>query len=665
MTETDVNCIKCKKKVFPTQNKVCCSDCDGWLHLKCSGLTLKALKTLTKDKLTFQCKYCKNYKCGKCEKPVYDGQNAIQCDVDECQTWFHLKCTRFTLSEYVNKKSRLHTDHWYCSNCTCFPFDNLSQGEFMKLQTDYTKLKEYFSFITSNTQYSKTCSVCTKQVKNVKHAFPCTSCNTYIHRKCTGVPLSQILQGKPKQFKYWNCKTCMSNHFPFADLDDGEVHKLSFNSNVSCSCAKHTENTPLDKCETFQLVERYLPKDTPFDIGPDPNIDLTYDINAKCNYYSTHDFHRLTKNYKDRDKKPFTAIHTNIESLSHNFDSLEQLCINLDYPFDVVAVSETWNSEKSKDGFIPKVLPGYEPYIGLTGTTLKSGCGLYIRSGLAYIQRKDLDMQFYDDLNEFQMKFIEIVMPKSTNIILSVTYRHPKKTSNQTFIEKLKEILDKISNEHKIVISLGDFNYNLLNHDKDTYTKDFTETMYSYSLQPTINKPTRVVKGQRPSLLDNIFTNAVDKDIDTGNLTDKISDHMPNFIVMKDIVFEHKKIDKKVRSFKNFDLESYQRDINSIDLLPILHCNDVNEICKYYHDQVMLVINRHAPFITLTNNQLKWRKKPWIDKNIQKLISLKNRLYRKFLAKKSDSFWFNRYKNVKKHVEKLLFVAKKVKSIVI
>ena len=159
--------------------------------------------------------------------------------------------------------------------------------------------------------------------------------------------------------------------------------------------------------------------------------------------------------------------------------------------------------------------------------------------------------------------------------------------------------------------------------------------MYSYSLQPTINKPTRVVKGQRPSLLDNIFTNAVDKDIDTGNLTDKISDHMPNFIVMKDIVFEHKKIDKKVRSFKNFDLESYQRDINSIDLLPILHCNDVNEICKYYHDQVMLVINRHAPFI-LTNNQLKWRKKPWIDKNIQKLISLKNRLYRKFLAKKSD-----------------------------
>ena len=76
------------------------------------------------------------------------------------------------------------------------------------------------------------------------------------------------------------------------------------------------------------------------------------------------------------------------------------------------------------------VLYCYEPYLGLNGKTLKSGCGLYIRSGLTFIQRKDLDLQYYDDLNEFQMKFIEVVIPKGSNIILSVTYRHPKKTSN-------------------------------------------------------------------------------------------------------------------------------------------------------------------------------------------------------------------------------------------
>ena len=137
------------------------------------------------------------------------------------------------------------------------------------------------------------------------------------------------------------------------DMEDSELTKLSFNSNFSCSCKDQTEHMPLESCETFNYVERYLPKDTPFTIGPDPSIDLTYDINAKCNYYSNHDFHKLSKDFKNKVKKPFTALHTNIESLMHNFDSLEQLCIDLDYHFDVIAVTETWNPIKNKNKFIP------------------------------------------------------------------------------------------------------------------------------------------------------------------------------------------------------------------------------------------------------------------------------------------------------------------------
>ena len=148
-------------------------------------------------------------------------------------------------------------------------------------------------------------------------------------------------------------------------------------------------------------MENFLPKDSPATLGPDSRIDLTYDINAKCNYYTNHEFHKLTANYKSKDKKPFSALHTNIQSLMHNFDSLEQLCTGLDYYFDIIAVTETWNSEKNKDKFIPKKLEGYETYNGLTGTTLKSGCGLYIRSGLTYVNRKDLCIQHHDDLNEF------------------------------------------------------------------------------------------------------------------------------------------------------------------------------------------------------------------------------------------------------------------------
>ena len=96
--------IKCTKLIPEDGNSICCDDCDGWLHLKCSGLTLKTLKKLGKDKSLFQCTFCQNYKCGKCEKPVYNSQNGVLCDTESCQTWFHLKCTHFTLKDYANKK---------------------------------------------------------------------------------------------------------------------------------------------------------------------------------------------------------------------------------------------------------------------------------------------------------------------------------------------------------------------------------------------------------------------------------------------------------------------------------------------------------------------------------------------------------------------------------
>ena len=87
--------------------------------------------------------------------------------------------------------------------------------------------------------------------------------------------------------------------------------------------------------------------------------------------------------------------------------------------------------------------------------------------------------------------------------------------------------------------------------------------------------------------------------------------------------------------------------------------DDINEILKYYQDQWIRIIDKYFPIIELTNKELEWRKKPWITKQLQNLISLKNKLYRKYVNKNSNIFWFNRYKAVKKEVEKLLFSAKK------
>ena len=97
--------------------------------------------------------------------------------------------------------------------------------------------------------------------------------------------------------------------------------------------------------------------------------------------------------------------------------------------------------------------------------------------------------------------------------------------------------LKKIAKEHKTLLFLGDFNYNLLKYSEDNHVSTFVDNMAAFNLQATINKPTRIVRNQKPSLIDNFFTNALDKNIVTGNLVSKITDHMPNFLIMKNICF--------------------------------------------------------------------------------------------------------------------------------
>ena len=658
----NVKCLRCDKTIFEGQNTIGCDECLGWLHIRCAGIRVKDFKKICSDKnSSFICRYCTYYKCGKCCKPVYPVQNGIQCDLDDCQTWYHLRCTKFTLAEYLSKNSRLHTDEWFCPQCNSLPFMELNDKMFKETVKPDLDLKALFKNLTDTQTYQTRCSVCHKKItKNQQpKSFPCTSCKSFVHRKCCNISLPDLLETKASGIKNWSCNSCMTEYFPFQNTEAQDLLKLNFNSLVHCPCQRDSSEVSTAHINIFKSNTNLYDSDEIFTHAPDPhnNMDLSLDINVSCNYYTNHDFHKLAKNI-DRKNAPFTALHTNIESLMHNFDSLERLGVDLDYPFDIIAVTETWNPSSGKDKFIPKFLENYNKYNGLSGTTLKSGCGLYIRTGLKYKDRKDLDIQHYDDINEYQCKFIEIINTKGSNIILCVCYRHPKKASDNSYNTWLDNTLDQICKEHKTLIFMGDFNYNLLKYSYTEQIKTFVDTMASRNLQPTINKPTRIVRNQQPSLIDNIFTNATDKEIITGNLVSKITDHMPNFIIMKHITFAKKSIRKRRRSFKNFNLEDYQKDIDSIDLTPAMHF-DTNDLYKYYHDQLLNTINKHAPYISMSNEELKWTRKPWIGKRLQKIIKHKNKLYKKYINNHKSKFWYNRYRTVCDSVKLKIKEAKK------
>ena len=135
-------------------------------------------------------------------------------------------------------------------------------------------------------------------------------------------------------------------------------------------------------------------------------------------------------------------------------------------------------------------------------------------------------------------------------------YRHPRKTSNDDFLEKLRQTINKIKISNKYIIICGDFNYNLLHYEHNKYVNEFISKMFSNFLHPCTTEPDRLIKKQKPSLINNIFVNFFNKKIISGNLFDKISDHLPSFVVIKNI--NNKQI---IRKFKIRDMKNFNQDI--------------------------------------------------------------------------------------------------------
>ena len=66
---------------------------------------------------------------------------------------------------------------------------------------------------------------------------------------------------------------------------------------------------------------------------------------------------------------------------------------DLDWNFDVIAVTETWNDIKNSSNFTAPILEGYHTYSGTAGSSLKGGCGLYLIDTLSPTPQRDLEFR--------------------------------------------------------------------------------------------------------------------------------------------------------------------------------------------------------------------------------------------------------------------------------
>ena len=91
-------------------------------------------------------------------------------------------------------------------------------------------------------------------------------------------------------------------------------------------------------------------------------------------------------------------------------------------------------------------------------------------------------------------------------------------------------LLDKLSNENKDIMIMGDFNVNLVNYNDDKNTGNFLDTMFSQSFLPYITISTRITRNTK-TLIDNIYFNKPLNNVISGNLSSIISDHLIQFLI--------------------------------------------------------------------------------------------------------------------------------------
>ena len=655
-------CQSCRARVPEHSDSISCDNCRKWYHLECTDLTKTQFEIFTKDKsFDFICDKCESNTCNKCNILTNPG-NKIQCE--RCEKYYHLRCAGLSKTAYIP------TTAWYCFQCheDIFPFSRLSIKQISNLTFNSlcpdrhpNQLRSIHNSLhaTKVPKFDETCNVCSKKVVQKNSAIPCPSCRCLTHKKCSNLSQKDIDDLKVNK-NLWECPTCMSDKFPFMTADDADIYMDSFNSNWTCNCKTKTQKyVPSPISNEYKLIlnshdENDHKYDDMYLEDFDENFDQYHSLKPDFKYYETHQFHTMTEKVKNS----FSVFHTNISSLQGNGDNLHNLLASLEFKFDVIALSETWNPDYKKN-FQPPILPGYNKYKGTTGSSLKGGCGVYINSDLKPLARPDLNIKIKNDDIEIETYWTEIIMDKQPNRLVGVVYRHPSKRNNEKCIELLNESLSKIIRENKKVLLAGDFNFDLLRYETNPNIGNFLQMMLNNGYQPCITEPTRIINGNRPSLVDNIFSNSVETCI-SGNIFDKITDHLPSFVIVENVKNKPKNNIIKRRNMKNSDELKYQADLLLLwrELLGNSDLKNAETAYDFFHKKHCGIINKHYPIEILTRKQQELEFKPWITKGILTSTRIKAKLFRIF-KKTQQSEDYNQYKFYRDTINSLLRKSKK------
>ena len=364
----------------------------------------------------------------------------------------------------------------------------------------------------------------------------------------------------------------------------------------------------------------------------DDEVSPLLKLNVDCLYYDIDDMAKLVI---PRHNHKYTAIHLNIHSLPSKYDQLRHIIAHLEdigLVIHFIMLCETFLSHINMNMF---PLPGYQ----FVCNNRKQGrVGLYIRDEFQFSIRSDLSVS-YD--REFESIFTEI-NHNGHKLVLGEIYRVPG-TNEQMSIQRYDSILQNLSDFNGDVIIGTDQNFNYLDIEKHSKTRDLLDIFISSGFLPTVTLPTRITHNTS-ILIDNIYIKCKRYDkLVSGIMSVDISDHLPLFTFVGQN--NHTKSPPKKVTYRPVDdikLNNIQNYLNAIDW-DIMQTMTTDQSYDYFNGVLLHAMDTYIPEKTITIPYKNVLKQPWMTSALLKSSKTKDKMYRKCIGKQKDSLSFKNY----------------------
>ena len=381
------------------------------------------------------------------------------------------------------------------------------------------------------------------------------------------------------------------------------------------------------------------------DLDPDLHVN---NPDFACNSYTPFEFNEHFQSCAE-----FSMIHLNARSLHTNFENISNFLSIIKNSFSVIAISETWICGLP---VIPFHLDGYK-FVNVDRKSGRGGgVGIFIKNDINFQRRESITHSVESD-STCEYLCVDLFRQDRDRLTVGVFYRKPS-TDIKSFIHFYSETLEKLSTEKREIIMTGDFNIDLLK-STDENTNDFLNINFSFGLTPVIKYPTRITMNTA-SLIDNIFINTFERNLESGSFSVELTDHLPIFLVLDKTNLltksQHTTINFR-RAVTDDGVKKLQRELYEVDWSSLYSCNNVNTAYDLFLSKLLVLYDRNLPLCS-SNNKKSCIRKPWITPGLLRYIKKKNKLYKKFLNDRSPSNQA-KYKTYRNKVNNILHKVKR------